>query len=233
VRQTIVPVLVVLGAALSIAGCKASVEANVNVGSKSDTVPDLDKPIDDSTRKLGDESSAGHDEAALLGARQDLTYKGPPTPTCKCLAVKVGDASDSAFQWAGQRPTIDKNGQLVIAMNSAGIACPEAGDASMGASYWGYEVSGNDVVVVVERAAPGRPVASGAIIPRPTGGQVYVRAADKKVPYGRPMSGAGDRCQVGNLPAVKTAAPQTIPSAGVRIKTDEPEPLSPAGAGAP
>jgi hypothetical protein len=98
----------------------------------------------------------------------------------------------------------------------------------MGASYWGYEMSGNDVVVVVERAAEGRPVASGAIIPRPSGGQVYLRAADKTVPYGRPMAGTGERCQVGNFPAMKGATtPQTVPSEGVRIRTDEAEPLSP------
>ena len=77
---------------------------------------------------------------------------------------------------------------------------------------------------MLQRAVP---VASGAIIPRPSGGQVYLRAADKTVPYGRPLTGNGERCQVGNLPATKPAAPQTVPSQGVRIRTDEAEPLSP------
>jgi hypothetical protein len=224
VRHTIVPVLLTFGAALCpLAGCKASVEANLNAGTKEST-GELDKPIDTSTRN-GSTTSA--DEAALLGARQDLSYKGASAPTCKCLAVRVGDPSDHAFQWAGQRPATNHDSQLVVAMSSAGIECPEAGESAMGASYWGYEVSGNDVVVVVERAAAGRPVASGAIIPRPVGGQVYVRAADKTVPYGRPITGAGERCQVGNLPATKPPAPQILPSAGVRIRTDEGEPLSP------
>ncbi len=141
-------------------------------------------------------STGSSGEVALLGQRRDLSLTGSPPPRCKCLAVVVGAPGNSAFRWSGARPRIDPSTQLVVTMTSEGVACPEAGSAS-GASYSGYEVEGNDVVVIVENAVPGRPVAQGAIIPKPTGGRVYVRPARPDVVYGRPLRGEGDRCEVG------------------------------------
>jgi hypothetical protein len=210
-------------AAFWLPACKASLEANVNTGSKDDTA-DFDSPIDQSMSANRNSADAAGKDAPLLGERQDLTYRGPATSSCKCLEAAIGQPGDRAFAWAGERPKTVRDTQLVFAMTTAGVACPAAGDGATGASYWGYQVVGNDVVVVVERAYSGRPVASGAIIPRPTGnGQVYVRPVDKTLPYGGPLSGPGDRCQIGKLAATASGglAPPTK-----AVQPDEPSPFS-------
>jgi hypothetical protein len=151
-------------------------------------------------------ASADTAETALIGARQDLGYRGPPSTTCSCLAVALGQPGDPAFHWSGPVPKTDPNSEVVIALTSAGQSCPAAAPQSLGASYWGYEVVGSDVIVVVEPAMPGRPIASGAIIPRPvTGGQVYVRPSANTVPYGKGSTGA-PRCAI-RLPAPPPLAP--------------------------
>jgi hypothetical protein len=201
-------------------GCQASVEGKVNVGDKSE-VSDFDKPLDP-TMSATSAKAAGEPATpiALLGARQDLALSGGHSTTCKCLAVALGQPGDAAFRWSGERPRTNSSSQLVIALSSAGQACPEAGDKATGASYWGYETVGNDVVVVVESAHEGRPLAAGGIIPRPQNGQVFVRPIDKKLPYGRPSSGAGARCQIGTLPPMAPAASNA--SAAGSLGTDVP-----------
>jgi hypothetical protein len=94
---------------------------------------------------------------------------------------------------------------LSLALSSEGQTCTGEPKASRGASYWGYRISGNDVVVLVEAARDGRPLTSGAIIPKPVGGgQVYVAPASKKSPYGRGKDGS-DQCKLGN-PGVPRAS---------------------------
>ena len=209
-------------------GCKASVQAEVHTGSneQAEESEAQDKLME--TPVAPSAAEAPVQELALFGVRQDLSYAGPTAATCKCLAVAVGQPTDPAFRWSGKPPRTDPEAQVVVAVSSSGIACPEAGERAQGASYWGYEASGNDVIVVVEAAEPGRPVASGAIVPRPPGnGQIYVRPLDKKLPYGRPPSGSGDRCKVSHLTPVAPKPGAPAPSGGVRIRTDEPEATSP------
>ena len=216
----------VFGSLLAIAGCQASVEAEVKTGgSDKDQVPDFDKPIEPTSQGAAPVDDSPR-EVGPLGARQDLSFKGPATGACSCLAVALGQAGDPTFAWAGGAPQTDPASQLVVALSSAGVACAASG--ASGASYWGYEVDGNDVVVVVESARPGRPQTSGAIIPRPLGdGQVYVRPSEKGVPYGRPATGKGERCQVSHLaPVARAAAPAPSPTSGVRIRTEESDPTS-------
>jgi hypothetical protein len=137
--------------------------------------------------------------SVLLGARHDLKLRsGQASASCQCLAVAIGGSHGSAMVWSGATPDIDERAQLSIALSSEGQACNGEPKNSMGASYWGYRISGNDVIVLVEAAHGGRPLTSGAIIPKPVGpGQVYVAPASKKLPYGRPLSGGG-MCKVGN-----------------------------------
>ncbi len=202
----------------------------VNTGNKPGEVADFDKPLEPSAVASSAQPAPEPRGVALLGARQDLTLSGSGQLSCKCLAVALGQPGDSAFHWSGERPKTDPATELVIAFGSAGVACPEAGEKSMGPSYWGYEVVGNDVVVVVENAAPGRPVTSGAIIPRPLGnGGVYLQPSDKKVPYGKAATGSGLRCPLGkppvpvNAPAPTSAPPNStpLPQSGVRIQSNE------------
>lgn len=200
----IAALLLLAGLSGALPGCKASLEAKVTT--KEDNEADFDKPMAKEELAAMHADDTGK-EVALLGARQDLSYKGPSTAACQCLEVALGQPGDRAFQWAGEVPKTSHDGQLVIALSSAGIACPAlAGKEAPGASYWGYQVVGNDVVVVVEKQVAGRPVASGAIIPRPTGtGQVFVRPSENGRPYGLPLDGKGDRCQIGKLDPVAPA----------------------------
>lgn len=95
------------------------------------------------------------------------------------------------------KSSIDPSRQLALALGSVGIDCPSAPKDSEGASYQGYQVQGSDVIVLLEAARLGRPIAEGAIIPRPgEGGRLLVRAVDKKTPYGRPLDGTAGDCVV-------------------------------------
>jgi hypothetical protein len=205
--------------------CKAQVQANAEANIGGEDTKDFNKPLVDPAQEAPVEGASK--EQALLGARPDLSYGGTPTATCKCLAVAVGQPGDTSFHWSGERPHTSPDSQLVIALTSSGVACSETRGTGLGASYWGYEMKNDDVVVVVEPAVAGRPLTSGAIIPRPLGnGRVYVRPSDKTVPYGRPASGSGAMCAIGG--ASQSAAkpnplsPPSAASARVRIGGQQP-----------
>ncbi len=214
VRLFLVPGLVLLAVA-----CAESGEHEANSPAKSQAeVADFDKPLDTSAAADTRTYEAPPAETALLGARQDLTYAGPANATCECLAVAVGQPDDPTFKWAGQVPHTNPDTEFAVALTSAGVSCSAAGADALGASYWGYEQRGNDIVVVVERAAPGRPVASGAIIPHPIGnGQVYIRPVDAKLPYGRAAGGHGERCQVTHLSSASAPPTPSSKSSGFRL----------------
>ena len=104
----------------------------------------------------------------LLGARHDLKLKpGKGTASCECLSVALGGARSGGMAWSAVPPAIDEGTQLSIALSSEGQTCKGEPKQSLGASYWGYRISGNDVIVLVEAARGGRPLTSGAIIPKP------------------------------------------------------------------
>jgi hypothetical protein len=143
----------------------------------------------------------------LLGARHDLKLRsGSATANCQCLQVALGGSRSPGMAWTSTPPEIDDSTQLSIALTSDGVECKGEPKGSLGASYWGYRISGNDVVVLVESARGGRPLTSGAIIPRPVGpGHVFVAPASQKLPYGRPLSGKG-LCKIGNPGQVRTSS---------------------------
>lgn len=135
----------------------------------------------------------------LLGARHDLRLvPGKATVSCQCLGVALGGSRSSGMMWSTSAPAIDDSTQLAIALSSEGTACKDEPKGSLGASYWGYKISGNDVIVLVESASGGHPLTSGAVIPRPVGtGQVYVAPAAQRLPYGKALDGKG-ACKIGN-----------------------------------
>lgn len=194
----------ILVLALSAASCKASLNAEARVG-KEDEV-DFDEPISEATAGMAEDE--GYSEGALLGARHDLTVASniQKSPTCNCIFAAVGSASDPRFEWQSRRPRTNPNTQLVIALTSEGMPCEGVPEGSLGASYWGYVRSGDDIVVLVETARAGRPITSGAIIPKPFGdGQVLIRPASRKTPFGRPLNKDTRNCELGNPGGVRTA----------------------------
>lgn len=205
-------------------GCQASVNANANAnvnGKGASADADADGELHGEAEGKGEMTRVAPPPAGmniagmspissgsvLLGARHDLKLRpGQSTATCQCLAVAVGGAHGAPMLWSGATPNIDETRQLSIALSSDGQGCKDEPKGSLGASYWGYRISGNDVIVLVEAARGGRPLTTGAVIPKPVGpGQVYVAPASKKLPYGRAADGNG-MCKIGNPGQPRTAA---------------------------
>lgn len=184
--------------------CQASVQTNVEASGDVE-VHDFDKPLtaDEKDRAMRAAEQApppAQREPAPLGARHDvrLAASAAGVAKCRCLAVALGTAHSSGIEWQAEIPAVDPRRQLVVALGSEGISCEGEPTDSLGASYWGYKVSGNDVIVVVEAARAGRPVTHGAIIPKPSSaGQVFVAPLSPAVPYGAALDG-GKRCALGN-----------------------------------
>jgi len=204
-------------------GCQASLNAEANASANASGEADASASADadmqadgkgEMTRPgagVSDASAASVSDIpsgrVLLGARHDLKLQpGKGSASCECLSVALGTPRDSGMLWSSTPPSIDDSTQLTIALSSEGTACKGEPKGSLGASYWGYRISGNDVVVLVESARGGHPLTSGAVIPRPVGsGQVYVKPASKQLPYGRAPQGKG-LCKIGNPGQARSSA---------------------------
>jgi hypothetical protein len=194
--------------ALLALGCQASVtgDASAKRARADAETPDFDKPM--TAKELAQRSPAGLaiSDTALLGARHDLSLVSEhANAACACVKVGIGTAQSAAFQWQSSAPHLSDDTQLAFAMSSESMACSGEPKGSSGASYWGYRIVGNDVIVFVEGVREGRPRTAAAIIPKPVGdGQVYVAPAKKGFPYGRPLDGKSERCKVGSSATKRT-----------------------------
>lgn len=138
-----------------------------------------------------------------MRVRHDLMMAkdAPHEATCSCLSFVVAPTpTDPRLMWVDAPPKLEAD-VAVVAMSSKGVACPGLpADATDRPSISGVERDGPDVVIVVENLPPGRPIASGAVIPKPAaGGSIYVKPKGPKVLYGRPLAGApanAGRCKV-------------------------------------
>ena len=195
--------------ALLALSCEASVSADASAKrarADSEETPDFDKPI--TAKELAGKPPAALAiaDTALLGARHDLSLVTEhANAACACVKIGIGSAQSAAFQWQSGTPRLSDDTELAFAMSSENMSCTGEPKGSSGASYWGYRISGNDVIVFVEGAREGRPRTSAAIIPKPFGdGQVYIAPAKKAFPYGRPLDNKGERCKVGSVPTKRT-----------------------------
>lgn len=197
--------------AVSAISCRASVNAEANLsGSES---ANADQGEEDFDKSAADTEAFAEEPdfsipPTLASARHDLALAGQAnTIQCRCLIAAIGDAKSAAFRWMGPAPNIDPETQLVVAFTSSGVECAGEPADSLGASYWGHRITGNDVVVFVEGAREGRPRTEGAVIPKPVGsGQVYLEPVNKKVPYGSARDGSSGRCKLGNVPPERNVA---------------------------
>jgi hypothetical protein len=135
--------------------------------------------------------------SALVGVRHDLmlSNKAPKATRCSCLAVEVGRPRDPKFYWQGDLQDVAPD-SLVIALDARGVDCPGGPpDVHRRPSISAVDMENNDILVEVEDLPEGRPIASGAILPKPgPGGSIYVRPKNRNVIYGR--SQGGYRCRV-------------------------------------
>jgi hypothetical protein len=184
--------------ALTLSACHASVQADADTASdrSEEQLRDFDKPLTAPAVAPPADEGFSVREHALLGARHDLNYAGPKQATCKCLAVALYDhPNDPALQWELGAPRLDPTTQWIIALSSNDVACNPAPEGTLGASYQGYFIEGKDVVVYVEALGEGRPMTSGAVIPRPPPeGSVLVEAAGSV--YGKPLDAKAKRCKL-------------------------------------
>lgn len=136
--------------------------------------------------------------SSWVGVRHDLSLAPSPQrkERCSCLAVEVGEPRDPRFQWAAGAPEIGPDA-IAIALSARGVPCPDGApdEDKRRASISAVDQDGNDIIVEIEELPPGRPLATGAVIPRPApGGAIYVRGRTPQVPYARAPGGA--RCKV-------------------------------------
>ena len=191
---------------MALAGCKSSAsgELQLNTGADGHEVSDFDKPLEAPPVEVKPPTEGfSVEQYALLGARHDLSYAGEPTASCRCLAVSLHDQPRHPnFTWAVSPPKVQPTTQWVIALSSSNVECEGAPAEALGASYQGYEVRGDDVVVFVEPLGEGRPLTQGAVIPKPLGkGRVFIEASGSV--YGKPLSGSGKLCRVNTGPATR------------------------------
>lgn len=217
--------------ALTALSCKASVNADVKTHVRADAEEgpedsaDLDKPV--SAKSLATPAASASAAAppagatTLLGARHDMSLViAHANAACACLKAAIGSSNSAAFQWQGSVPPLNDDTQLAVALSSESMPCEKEPKGSSGASYWGYRIQGNDVIIFVEGARAGRPRTGAAIIPKPVAdGQVYIAPAKSKLPYGRPLDGKGAKCKIGNV-ATKRVTPFTPGELGDTVLRD-------------
>lgn len=152
---------------------------------------------------------------ALFGARHDFAVKDASGATaCQCVSALLGPPSSGKLEWRGEMPKTKPETQLMVALVPDSGECTGAPKGAGGASYWGYRVEGDDVIVLLEDWKPSRPRTLGAIVPKPAvGGQVYLSPVSRMLPYGAPASGPGRRCALGN-PGPQRNQPLTPDEAG-------------------
>jgi hypothetical protein len=164
----------------------------------SDEKREVNRPLRETEEMTaaGATTASSATELGLVGVRHDLMLsEGAHPARCNCLAVEVGPATDPRFFWTAGAPTTDE-GTVTVALGARGVTCA-GGDADdkRRPSISAVDRIGDDVIVEVEDLPEGRPLASGAVIPKPgPKGSVYVRPRNAKVIYAK---GAPDgRCKV-------------------------------------
>jgi len=211
--QSVSSVFGALTLGLVFSGCGASLQAestaNVEIateqgdqseGAAARRFGEAQAEVLASDPQAGDAQAVSPPGTALLGARHDLKLgEGGKRIRCACVMAALGQASDPAFVWSSETAKTDPNLQLTLALSFEGSKCEGEPAASLGASYWGFRWDGSDLIVLLESASSGKPITSGAVLPRPTGnGQVYLAPIDPQLPYGKALNGSGERCKLGN-----------------------------------
>lgn len=218
------------------AACRASMnadaqmqsdfEAQANAEVRADPEStDTDRDDGERRRAFSAQSSPGEEPLPLLGARHNVKVKSKDgAVACRCVSALLGPASMSQLEWEGPAPRTKPETQLVFAFVPDSADCPGAPKNSRGASYWGYQVRGNDVVVLLEEWKPKPPQTIAAVIPKPpAGGQVYLAPVSRALPYGKPLDDKSSRCALGNPGPQRTTALSDAESGTTRPDSTTPD----------
>jgi hypothetical protein len=194
--------LTLAAAGLTAAGCSGDQSWTKDGSWQGDDAPPQRPPS--KTLSPGDDHStltptvgAAPVGTAPFGVRHDLSMKpdAPRTAACGCVAVEVGMPGKQAFLWGGEVPAIASDA-VVVAVSARGVDCPaEPDESKRRASISAVDRDGDDVIIEIEDLPEGRPLALGAIIPRPgPSGALYLQPRDKKVRW--VPQGSARRCKV-------------------------------------
>jgi len=159
--------------------------------------PEVNRPLRETEEmNAAKPGGAAFSQNGLLGVRHDLLLAdGAHTARCNCLAVEVGPAADPRFFWMSGAPTVGADA-VAVALSARGVAC-SGGDAEekRRPSISAVDQIGDDIIIEVEDLPAGRPLAAGAVIPKPgPKGSVYVRPRNAKSIYAK--GAPGGRCKV-------------------------------------
>ncbi len=140
-----------------------------------------------------DKAPATTTRAGFVGVRHDLMLANRTEhhERCSCLDVELGAPQDPMFFWQGDRPEIGA-GEIVVAIGAQGIACTggDPVDTRRRPSISAIDLENDNVIVEVEDLPLGRPLASGAVLPRPgPAGGFFIRPRDGRTIYGRGPGG--------------------------------------------
>lgn len=200
------------------AGCASSLSADARMAADLDGASgeadadaetrEQDRPLSKAelarAQSFAEGEAGAADGAPLFGARHDVRVKSTADATaCRCVGALLGPPTMSQVEWQSGVPRTIPEKQLFLAL-APESDCKGAPAGTEGASYWGYRVQGNDVVVFLEsfrpsarKPAPPRTIA--AIIPKPpAGGQVYLAPLTGGLPFGAALNGKEARCALGN-----------------------------------
>ena len=134
---------------------------------------------------------------AVHAARNRVGRTGDVDNGNFCLAVEVGPATSPSFFWTGGNPPDIGSDAWAIAVSANGVDClgGDPNGAKRRPSISAVDTENDDVLVEIEDLPEGRPLASGAIIPRPgPKGAVYVRPQNARVIYAK--GAFAGRCKV-------------------------------------
>jgi hypothetical protein len=137
----------------------------------------------------------------FIGVVHDLSL-GPAadkSPVCSCLMLTYGRPNSGKFKWRGGQRGFDKD-TMAVAIGSEGIACNmmvggKAKDLGP-ASIAGIDHEGGDLVVIVEEARRGIPIAHGALVKALDPGAGIIVKGTGDVPFGTPLGGGKGVCKV-------------------------------------
>lgn len=195
---------------IALAGCRAEVKTQADFSAS--VRADSDSPEDDDgmfepepqapvkTLAVAEASEPKKPlRAAFIGVTPDLTLVPAKErdASCMCLALAHGAPGSSAFQWEGGVPESSQN-SMAVAISGEGVDCDWGeGDVEVPIpSIAGVERSGDDVILTVEPAQPGRPIMQGAMVLKPNAKGSLIVQGRGRVPFGRPASGAAGSCRI-------------------------------------
>jgi hypothetical protein len=191
--------LVLAGLGLALAGCGSDQSWTSDANWQGDDRARTGARPESEAQTLVPAAGLSEPEAQTwFGVRHDLSMSpaAPRTAACGCLAVEVGMPGKQAFSWDGETPAIGPDA-VVVAVSAKGVDCPaEPDEQKRRASISAVDRDGDDVLVEIEDLVQGRPLALGAIVPKPgPNGALYVVPHDKKVKW-VPQSAASNRCKI-------------------------------------